>query len=146
MTGGRRGLLAAVAIGGALGTAGRLLVAAALGVGWGTLSVNIVGCALLGILVVRVRTPGGRALFGTGLAGALTTFSGFAVESLALLASAPLSGIAYLIGSPVLGVVAARAGLRLGARTLRPAGGRPAGRRGDPGQDPRDPRDPRVPR
>lgn len=128
---GRLPLLAAVAAGGALGTAVRLLMAAALPVGWATLAANVVGCMLLGLVIARVRAPGGQALFGTGLAGALTTFSGFAVESLTLFGSAPAVGLAYWAGSVALGVAAAAAGLRLGGPAApRRVAGRPPDRPG----------------
>lgn len=124
--GGRMGgrqfrLLAAVAVGGAMGTGVRLLISAAVPFGWSTFVVNVAGCLLLGMVVAQIRAPGGHALLGTGLAGALTTFSGFAVESLGLIGSAPLLGGAYWIGSVVLGVAGAAVGVRLGGRGRRGA-------------------------
>jgi len=53
---------------------------------WGTLTVNLVGCFLLGMVtelgVERgMITPETRAVLGTGFLGALTTFSTFGVET-----------------------------------------------------------------
>lgn len=108
-----------MAVGGALGTGVRLIITATVPLGWSTLAVNVVGCVLLGMVVSRVRAPGGQALVGTGVAGALTTFSGFAVESLALFGTAPLLGAAYWLLSLTLGVAGAAAGLRLGRSSRR---------------------------
>jgi fluoride exporter len=56
---------------------------------WGTLTVNLVGCFLIGLvfgLAERVNwvTPLFRLFFVTGFLGALTTFSSFAVETVNL--------------------------------------------------------------
>jgi CrcB protein len=55
---------------------------------WGTLSVNVVGSLLLGMLaalVVRADAPTWLlTLGGTGLCGALTTFSTFGFETIRL--------------------------------------------------------------
>jgi CrcB protein len=51
---------------------------------WGTLTVNIAGCLILGALTAA--TPPGPllALLGTGFCGALTTYSTFSYETLRL--------------------------------------------------------------
>ncbi|MGW1762733.1 fluoride efflux transporter CrcB [Streptomyces sp. NPDC002073] len=55
---------------------------------WGTFTVNAAGCLLLGALtgaVLAGDAPAGlQALLGTGLCGALTTYSTFSYETLAL--------------------------------------------------------------
>ncbi|MGD9486202.1 fluoride efflux transporter CrcB [Streptomyces sp. TRM70308] len=55
---------------------------------WGTFIVNAVGCLLLGVVAGAVRGgalgPSADALLGTGLCGALTTYSTFSYESLRL--------------------------------------------------------------
>ena len=58
---------------------------------WGTLSANVAGALILGVLIGAVAA--GRAddrlclLIGTGLCGALTTYSTFAYETLQLTSS-----------------------------------------------------------
>lgn len=53
---------------------------------WGTLSVNVVGCLILGALAgAGTALPGPvLALVGTGFCGALTTYSTFSCETLRL--------------------------------------------------------------
>ena len=104
----------AVAIGGASGTGLRLAAGLTLPAGISTLVVNVLGCLLLGYVTRRVRSSPGRGLLGTGLAGALTTFSTFAVEALDLVVNRPVLGVIYAVSSVVLGALAARAGLLLG--------------------------------
>lgn len=82
-----------VALGGAAGASGRWLVDRAVArryggvLPWGTLSVNIAGSLLLGVLAgAGAATPGWVGpLVGTGLCGALTTFSTFGYETMRLL-------------------------------------------------------------
>jgi fluoride exporter len=87
--------LAAVFVGGALGTLARaaLEALAAPEPGrwpWPTFTVNIVGAFLLGYFVTRLleRLPVSsyrRPLLGTGLCGGLTTFSTMQVETLKMI-------------------------------------------------------------
>ncbi len=81
-----------VMCGGSLGAASRygvgLLAVKLWGPGfpWGTLTVNLVGCFLIGLLFsladrVRLLTPEMRLFLITGYLGALTTFSSFALET-----------------------------------------------------------------
>ena len=87
--------LAAVFVGGALGTLARAALAtlAAPDPGrwpWPTFTVNIVGAFLLGYFTTRLleRLPVSsyrRPLLGTGLCGGLTTFSTMQVELLGML-------------------------------------------------------------
>ena len=85
------GLVLAVALGAALGAPARFAVErrTAATWPWGTLVVNGLGSALLGLLVgvtsVRPSTSAiVLALVGTGFCGALTTFGGFAAQLLDL--------------------------------------------------------------
>lgn len=50
----------------------------------GTLLVNVVGSLLLGVLAGLAVSGEALALFGSGFAGALTTYSSFAVQAHAL--------------------------------------------------------------
>src|SRR5215475_7615668 len=55
---------------------------------WGTFVVNVFGCMILGLLTGAVSTgaagPHLQLLLGTGLCGALTTYSTFSYETLRL--------------------------------------------------------------
>lgn len=103
-----------VAAGGALGALLRWSLAPhadAQGLPWGTLVVNLIGSLLLGVLTVllaeSVLSREQALLFGTGLLGAFTTMSTFAVELVRLM-DAGEAGVAavYLavtvVGCPLL--------------------------------------------
>ncbi|MEV6306198.1 fluoride efflux transporter CrcB [Actinoplanes sp. NPDC051861] len=70
---------------------------------WGTLAVNVTGSLLLGLLLGLPLSPGLIALLGTGFCGALTTYSTFSWETLAL---ARRGEIAAALGYPLLSVTA----------------------------------------
>ncbi|WP_461006792.1 fluoride efflux transporter CrcB [Streptomyces capparidis] len=81
---------------------------------WGTLVVNVAGSLVLGA-VVRAGSPELRLLLGTGLCGALTTFSSFGHQTVALLESgAPWRAAANAGANVGLGLGAAAAGWALG--------------------------------
>lgn len=117
--------LAAVFVGGVTGTGARLAVDALLptdpgAVPWSTLIVNVSGSLVLGVLVAVLWPRIGvtlRAGLGAGVLGSFTTFSAIAVTVLNL---PPLTALLYLLGSLLLGFIAAVAGLQLGARMSRP--------------------------
>jgi CrcB protein len=87
--------LAAIFAGGFIGAIARAALAQSLAVRpdrwpWATFAVNILGAFLLGYLITRLqeRLPPsihGRAFLGTGICGALTTFSTMMVELLAMI-------------------------------------------------------------
>jgi CrcB protein len=90
---------------------------------WATFAVNVVGCLLLGYFATRLQerlpiTAYRRPLLGTGLCGALTTFSTFQVELLKIIdhGDVGLAGL-YAAGS----VAAGFAGLALGTGMVRRA-------------------------
>jgi CrcB protein len=130
-------LVALVALGGAAGTAARALVAALLataGAGpsgwpWATVTVNLSGAFLLGMLLEHLARTGPddgrlrdvRLLVGTGLLGGYTTYSTLALDTVRLAtAGSPGTAVASALVTLVLGVVAAAAGMATGARLRRP--------------------------
>src|SRR4029079_17722304 len=120
----------AVAAGGCLGAEARWALAEALPhdagqLPWSTLLANVVGCFLIGVLMVLVteRWPHrrlARPFLGTGILGGFTTFSTYVVDTRAL-AAAHRPGLAavYLVGTLVVGLFAVVAGLRLTERVVR---------------------------
>ncbi|MEU1429172.1 fluoride efflux transporter CrcB [Nocardia sp. NPDC005746] len=51
---------------------------------WGTLTVNLAGCLILGALTGAAASSPTFALLGTGFCGALTTYSTFGYETIRL--------------------------------------------------------------
>jgi len=112
------------AAGGALGSSARYLVNVGagrlLGMGfpWGTMTVNIVGCFIMGVLVgwgaLRGMTNEARVFLATGILGGFTTFSAFSADFAALVErkNFGLSAL-YVTGSVVLSLMAVFAGLYL---------------------------------
>ena len=124
-----------VALGGALGSTARWAVAEALPhasgrLPWATLLTNVVGCALIGVLMVLVaeRWPDRRLVrpfLGTGILGGFTTFSTYVVDTRTLVATGHAAvATAYLLGTLVAGLLAVVVGLRLTEHLVR----RPTGR------------------
>lgn len=86
---------------------------------WGTLTVNVVGSLVLGLLAGLAaghRVPESVVLgVGTGFCGALTTYSTFSYETLGLYeAGARLYATLNVVASLAAGLVAALAGTVLG--------------------------------
>jgi fluoride exporter len=109
--------LLAVMVGGMAGTGLRLVADLLIQQPLSTLVVNVIGSLVLGYLVARVwPTASGwlKAGIGPGLLGSFTTFSALAV----ILAKfgPTVEAALYLAATLVLGLGAAFAGLRLGAR------------------------------
>jgi CrcB protein len=109
--------LVAIAFGGALGSLARVAVSQALPSSaaswpWATFAVNIFGALLLGYLVTRLqeRLPIStlrRPLLGTGLCGALTTFSTVQLELLRMLEHNRYGlALGYVLASVVGGFLA----------------------------------------
>lgn len=100
----------------------RLAVVACVGaaVPWATLLVNVTGAGALGFVVgrQRARPEPSPVMFplATGILGAYTTFSALAVEVLALGDGAPVTALAYGLGSVAVGLAAAAVGLTAGER------------------------------
>lgn len=115
--------LAAVLLGGGVGTGLRLGIDTLLPHAEGTLAistlvVNTLGAFALGLLVARVWPVAPtwlRAGLGAGLLGSFTTYSALAVNVVALGASGdPVLAAAMIAASIVLGLGAAWLGLRTG--------------------------------
>ena len=114
-----------VALGGAIGSAGRYTVNVWSGrmfgteFPWHTLTVNILGCFAMGLLIelmalkLNVSTDV-RAFLTTGILGGFTTFSAFSLD-FALLVERKSYGLAgaYAAGSVVMSLLAVFAGLYL---------------------------------
>ncbi|WP_305785817.1 fluoride efflux transporter CrcB [Symbioplanes lichenis] len=83
---------------------------------WGTLTVNVAGSLILGVVLVLPLAPWLVSLLGTGFCGALTTYSTFSFETVTLARSGKrfLAG-AYAIGSVLAGLGAATLGLLIAA-------------------------------
>ncbi|GAA1924825.1 fluoride efflux transporter CrcB [Streptantibioticus ferralitis] len=82
---------------------------------WGTFTVNVVGCLILGVLTGAAAAGAASShlqlLLGTGLCGALTTYSTFSYETLRLAEQgARLLAAANVIASIAAGLGAAFAG------------------------------------
>jgi fluoride exporter len=105
-------VLAVIAAGGAIGAATRYVI----GLAWptppggfpsSTLAINILGCALIGILMVLITDVWSRQrllrpFLGTGVLGGFTTFSTYAVDIQRLVAGAHLgTALFYLMVTPI---------------------------------------------
>ena len=99
-----------VAAGGAAGSVARYLLSmvavAHLGAGfpWGTLAVNILGSAAIGVAAGLGLQGETRLLVVTGFLGGFTTFSAFSLETGVLLERSPALGVAYVAASVLLGL------------------------------------------
>jgi CrcB protein len=118
-----------VAAGGAIGASLRYLLAGWVGRGlghgfpWGTLSVNVLGSLIMGVLAVMLmeRFPGAWGRYApflmTGVLGGFTTFSAFSLDALYLIERGRMAAAAAYVGGSVilcilglwLGLAAARA-------------------------------------
>ncbi|MHC3472774.1 fluoride efflux transporter CrcB [Streptomyces sp. 7R007] len=85
---------------------------------WGTFAVNVTGSLILGLLTGAVAAGAAgsslQLLLGTGLCGALTTYSTFSYETLRLTETgAGLYAAANVVGSVMAGLGAAFAGVSI---------------------------------
>lgn len=138
----RPGLIGLVLAGGAVGAPVRYLIGLHRatpggGLPWSTGAINVTGAFLLGALLEALTRAGRdtgarralRLLLGTGVLGAFTTYSTFAVEvDLLVRARASRVAAAYALGSLAAGLLAALAGILVAAGAHRArASGSPAG-------------------
>ncbi|MEU1074413.1 CrcB family protein [Streptomyces sp. NPDC005878] len=117
-------VLAVISAGGALGASARYGLALAWpthagGFPWSTLLINVLGCALIGVLMPLISEGGRgahhlvRPFLGVGVLGGFTTFSTYAVEVARLLARRqPGLAMVYAAGTLLgaLGAVCLAAG------------------------------------
>lgn len=126
---GQAAAVAAVGVGGAVGAVGRWALATSFppppgGFPVTTFAVNVVGCLLMGVLVVLVTEareahPIVRPFLGVGVLGGFTTFSSYAVETQQLLGGGRLGVALAYLGATVLAAVAAVVvGLRVTRRLV----------------------------
>ena len=116
--------LAAVAVGGGVGSVARYLLAAAFPAGhgfpWAIFAVNVSGCFCLGLLMIyllEVWPPRRflRPLLAIGLIGGYTTFSTYAGGVLTLLTGhAGALAVAYALSSIAAGLLAVWSGVKAG--------------------------------
>jgi CrcB protein len=110
-------VLAVIAAGGAMGAVARYLIGATWPARAGafpmsTLVVNVLGCALIGVLMVLITDVWSRQrlirpFLGTGVLGGFTTFSTYAVDIQRLGAGAHVgSALLYLVVTPVSALLA----------------------------------------
>lgn len=110
-------VIGVVALGGVIGAMGRFGIAvgwpASAGTfPWATFATNVVGCALIGALMVLITEVWTahrlvRPFVGTGILGGFTTFSAYSVEVERLVAEgAAQTGLALLVAMPVAALVA----------------------------------------
>ena len=116
-----------VGIGGFIGSIARYLVggwfAARFGSAfpYGTFAINVTGSFIIGFFLAFAQeriwvSPYWRLFFAVGFVGGYTTFSTFEYESISLLQNGEiLLGATYMLGSMVIGAIAAIGGIALGS-------------------------------
>jgi CrcB protein len=116
-----------VALGGAIGASGRYLLGMALfrptaAFPIGILSANVIGCFLMGAMVVLLGQKGLAHLnpfLLTGVLGGFTTFSAFSLEAMTLYERGALGLAAlYVALSVILSLAALAAGIHLARGAL----------------------------
>jgi CrcB protein len=87
---------------------------------YGTLIVNVAGCAMVGCVLASSaghHHDRWRLLLATGLCGAFATFSAFAFESVAYLSAGKMGAFAFnVLVNNVMSLLAVVAGMRLHPR------------------------------
>ena len=79
---------------------------------WATMTINTVGCAAMGVLMVLIAQVWPtqkliRPFLGTGVLGGFTTFSTYTSDGVTMLDNGRvMSGMLYLISTPLLALAA----------------------------------------
>lgn len=77
---------------------------------WGTLTVNVIGSFLMGIIAAFVfaradLSPELRTFVGTGILGGFTTFSAFSFDTMQLWSTrSPLEALGYVLATVILSI------------------------------------------
>ena len=85
----------------------------------GTLAVNIVGCALIGVLFqldvsLRAISQEWRVAMAAGFLGGLTTFSTFGLETIRLLElGRPVTAVVNIVANVAIGLLAVASGMAI---------------------------------
>ncbi|MCR5239970.1 MAG: fluoride efflux transporter CrcB [Prevotella sp.] len=91
---------------------------------WGTLTVNVLGSLLIGLLVgfvsKGVLSPEMKLLLVTGFCGGFTTFSTFASESFGMMKAGDILLTALYVGaSVIIGILAVWSGMMFSSISIR---------------------------
>ncbi len=119
-----------IIVGGTAGTAARAMLESAFppspaALPWVTLVINVTGSFVLGLLLEILAAAGPdrgrrraiRLTVGTGVLGGFTTYSTFMIEAANRLRDGQVViAVTYLVGSVLLGLVAAGAGIGIAVR------------------------------
>jgi CrcB protein len=104
-----------VALGGALGAVLRYLVGLAVAFPMGTITVNVIGSFIIGLIWVHLAARGlnhWQPFLMTGVLGGFTTFSAFTLDALRLVEAGRITAAgAYVLASLILSVLACALGL-----------------------------------
>ena len=107
-----------VAIGGALGASLRYLVILWIpteGFPWSTLSVNLIGSFILGIIIGfstnQLLEEKTTLMIATGVLGAFTTMSTYSMDTITLWENEKILAILYIIATAIIGPILALIGM-----------------------------------
>lgn len=109
-------MLALVGVGGAIGAVLRYLIGEWMpdGFPWGTLTVNLLGSLILGVIVGMSLSVEMGLLLGTGIMGAFTTMSAYSVDLIELFENSEYGpALSYLLVTVVGCPLLAYAGMRM---------------------------------